>query len=784
MTSQNDRDSFNWLHFGNWLGPEPTEGSAYKDHWNAFLEDLDRLHDGSGPWDAIFITGDIARTGADREYDEVTDEITHLLDRLSKLGSAPAVLTVPGAFDIPPTSRHDSEFWDRLSEDGNLVYPWSAQGSSNFAMASGYERLSSLLMRGGDPLAGNLRKTFRDYFKAYDDWSDKSALPRPETLRKGTLPGDYTATLSLGPRHIGIAGLNTDMSRSTADPRARGTFSLDPGQLVDACDKDADQWAGDHDTCLLLTHAPPSWLGPEARRAFYSEIAPPFRFSLHLCSQFDPNDPLCVRDGPMLLIQAPPFRAERKESRFIAGTISFEADTEMVTLRARRYVSSPRAKFVADPTDSPAPHVANPHSARRTRAPILSRTPPVRSGEQPEAPIGLSFLEIRNFRCIDRIGINFEPPSRLPGRWICLAGINGAGKTSILQALALVLLGEPLYRELGGDRLDRYRRLVSGIRQKTRLRAWVRWGTGRRYLEIKHGDKDAMTLPPGGYYPPTMGQHWNEIRSKVVLAYGATRNLSDYVDTRYTQSSPDVRRVITLFDPLTQVTSAEFLLQQNTSEKTPRFRLFKRLLQQVFGDDLSVQVHDGRIVFTARDEPVEGIDLPDGFRSSIAWLADLCATWCEKNEKRAPRGKPSDIEAIVLIDEIDLHLHPSLQRILVPRLREALPRVQWIVTTHSPLVLSSFDTAEIIALDRDEPGGVRFLDRQILGFTTDQIYTWLMGTPPTSAAIEQELARNGTPGPHSEEEVVELLMMSPEVSADEAKEQARQRRERLKRLSP
>jgi hypothetical protein len=280
-----------------------------------------------------------------------------------------------------------------------------------------------------------------------------------------------------------------------------------------------------------------------------------------------------------------------------------------------------------------------------------------------------------------------------------------------------------------------------------------------------------------------MLSHWEELRTGVILAYGATRNLSEFVDTRYSNLSTDVRRVMTLFDPLTQVTSAEFLLSRHGTEETPLLGLFKPLLCQVLGADLGVDVLDGRVVFTSRGEPVEAIDLPDGFRSSIAWLVDLCAAWCEKFAKRAAKRNPADIEAIVLIDEIDLHLHPSLQRTIVPRLREALPRVQWVVTTHSPLVLSSFDTAEIVALDRDEPGGVRFLDRQILGFTTDQIYSWLMETRPTSAAMEQELAKNGATEAHSNEELAELMMMSPEVSAEEARDRARQLRERLKRLS-
>ena len=604
--------------------------------------------------------------------------------------------------------------------------------------------------------------------------------------------------------------MNTAVNGIPADPRFRGMIPLDPAQLEGACGEPVDHWAGEHVACLLLTHAPISWLAPESRRAYYSEIVPPFRFAFHLCSRFDPSEPLCARDGPTLVIQAPPFRAEDMDSGYIAGKISFEAGPEAVTLRPRRYEAGPRARFVPDTSYSSASLVGYHDFLPRSGAPIPSRCPPVspktssgpalsgntrlspfglpfpRQNQQPEA-FGLRFLEIHNFRCIDQIGIDLEPPSRLPGRWTCLAGINGAGKTSILQALALVLLGEPLYRELGGDRLKRFRRMVADTRQETWLRIWGCWGTSQSYLEVKHGERNAMaTWPawPGIYYPPIMRQHWDDIRSSVVLAYGATRNLSDYPDNRYTSMSPDVRKVMTLFDPLTQVASAEFLLKQEASKDTPLFRLFESLLRQIFGNDLGFDVRDDRVVFTDRGESVEPTDLPDGFRSSIAWLVDLCATWCEKNARSASEGKHTDIEAIVLIDEIDLHLHPSLQRTLVPRLREALPRVQWIVTTHSPLVLSSFDTSEIVALDRNEPGGVRFLDRQILGFTTDQIYTWLMGTRPTSAAMEQELAGNETPGADSEEELDELLMMSPEVSADEAKKRARERRERLKRLGP
>jgi predicted ATP-binding protein involved in virulence len=163
-------------------------------------------------------------------------------------------------------------------------------------------------------------------------------------------------------------------------------------------------------------------------------------------------------------------------------------------------------------------------------------------------------------------------------------------------------------------------------------------------------------------------------------------------------------------------------------------------------------------------------------------MADLCAIWCEKAPELAANGDPADIQAIVLLDEIDLHLHPSLQRELVPRLRKTFPKVQWIVTTHSPLVLANFDKNEIIALDRDVEGGVRELDRQILGFTSDEVYSWLMGTQPTGAALEEEIRQSDGGVGRSAEELASLMQESPGTNEAEAQKQVSEFKEILKSL--
>src|SRR5262249_43752081 len=153
-------------------------------------------------------------------------------------------------------------------------------------------------------------------------------------------------------------------------------------------------------------------------------------------------------------------------------------------------------------------------------------------------------------------------------------------------------------------------------------------------------------------------------------------------------------RQMTLFDPLARVARADLLLSEEPAPAArPVIDTLRRLLACILKDlPIAVAPGDGPLRFEVDGAVLPASALPDGFRSSIAWLGDLCAAGHEKaRPDDLGDGDPRRIHGIVLVDEIDLHLHPGLQRVLVPRLREAMPHVQWIVTTHSPLVLASFD---------------------------------------------------------------------------------------------
>lgn len=441
-------------------------------------------------------------------------------------------------------------------------------------------------------------------------------------------------------------------------------------------------------------------------------------------------------------------------------------------LSARQWIDWRKMRF--EPFDSAA--------VRRTVSQLAQEMLLAGEALQPSAPSdgpefwNIDKLSLSNFRCFEKLDLAFRRESTLEGEWTCLVGINGVGKTSILQALCIAMLGEQA-QELGGGLLGRMRRSGMKATDRTDIQLTLSRGKEIRTSSVQIDGKGLLLRPNT---PNLLG-------GPLAVGYGATRNLGAEQDSPFKNMSRAAQRTIGLFYPLAQLASAEVLLSDR--RRSPALlSLFTQLVREIFEQEIVVQgtsmlqaagVQTAlRFEVMGRDR-IDAMDLPDGFRSSAAWLADLCATWCEQQTDPELQADPKRIEAIVLIDEIDLHLHPTLQRALIPRLRKALPKVQWIVTTHSPLVLANFDVNEIIALDRNEASHVRFLDRQILGFSTDQIYDWLMGTRPTGVAIENVI-READEGRADPDQVATLMRTSPETSEANARKQVSEFKEILK----
>jgi hypothetical protein len=87
--------------------------------------------------------------------------------------------------------------------------------------------------------------------------------------------------------------------------------------------------------------------------------------------------------------------------------------------------------------------------------------------------------------------------------------------------------------------------------------------------------------------------------------------------------------------------------------------------------------------------------LSDGYRAFIGWVGDLLYHVC----MTCPPGKKLvENRGIVMIDEIDLHLHPAWQMDVLPTLAKALPNIQFIVTSHSPLIVGSLEWMNIVTM--------------------------------------------------------------------------------------
>ncbi|HLM44995.1 MAG TPA: AAA family ATPase, partial [Myxococcaceae bacterium] len=118
--------------------------------------------------------------------------------------------------------------------------------------------------------------------------------------------------------------------------------------------------------------------------------------------------------------------------------------------------------------------------------------------------------------------------------------------------------------------------------------------------------------------------------------------------------------------------------------------------------------------------------LSDGYRAFISWVGDLLYHL----NLGSPRGrKLVDQRGIVLVDEVDLHLHPEWQRHLVPTLSRVLPKLQFIFTSHSPLVVGTLSSWNVLLLEeRTRKDGTRATEvltpgEELYGLSADQILT-------------------------------------------------------------
>ena len=361
-------------------------------------------------------------------------------------------------------------------------------------------------------------------------------------------------------------------------------------------------------------------------------------------------------------------------------------------------------------------------------------------------------IRIENVRSIR--SLQWELPADLNGPgWHVAIGDNGSGKSTFLRAIALALIGKD---EAGSLRQD-----------------WKDWLTIQKekgQIALTFGEDDEIQFylerSPGGKVDIYDVEHQRHLEI-FSASYGPFRRFSvgSEEQKRLTSSFPDVARHLSIF--FEDVTLTEYLSWlQNLQFRTLELRDDADLLDKVrtfVNQDgflphqarLSDVSSEGVLFLDAKGNELAVESLSDGYRSILSMTFELIR---QLAIFYGPNGvfdnnDPKKIVAsgIVLIDEVDAHLHPTWQRRIGRWFREQFPNIQFFVSTHSPFICQAANEGTVFRLPR--PGtddlpqmltGIA-LDRLLYGNVLDAYGTEAFGSSITSSfearAMRQELAK-------------------------------------------
>ena len=296
-------------------------------------------------------------------------------------------------------------------------------------------------------------------------------------------------------------------------------------------------------------------------------------------------------------------------------------------------------------------------------------------------PYSLKQLKVKDFQGVNQEGTSIDEIP-VDAQWIFLVGENGFGKTTILQSIFLGLNGFfdgtiYLLNDKNSSIQVEYKSLeksvINSIKDnKNPLLHLAAYGPGRLNLQ---GPKSENAEDRN-----------NSISNNLFNTEGFLFNIN-------------------------------VVLKDSSLKKDGRFKLIKRAIctlipnladvkynqetDQIEYIEREINSEDDNITYT----PLHFKKLASGFKSIIALAGDMIV----RLSKNQPEVKdPSELKGIVLIDEIDLHLHPKLQKQLIGQFSKVFPKIQFIVSTHSPIpLLGAESNSVILKVNRTKERGIQ-----------------------------------------------------------------------------
>lgn len=319
---------------------------------------------------------------------------------------------------------------------------------------------------------------------------------------------------------------------------------------------------------------------------------------------------------------------------------------------------------------------------------------------------------LKNIKLIDFRGLNLQlsfdaEPGKIRPISVVL-GENGVGKSNLLKAITLITAGS----EALGNFIGSPNNCISFGKESCEIIATIlnRENEERIVsLKINRGDSFKEIILNNVESLNEIDNAFKlESRDYFVLAYGASRRQN--INSKFQLSNEKVcdnnksKNVASLFNPEAQLKSlTTWAMELDYKSRGASLNDIEEVL-----NDLLIGIRfkeidkvNNDILFSVGTEIVPLSLLGEGYKNVISWIGDLLY---QITSTFANYQSPSEVIGLLLIDEIDLHLHPKWQRLLLKYIKSKFPKLQLIATTHSAIVAQQTKRGELYFLNKDEFG--------------------------------------------------------------------------------
>lgn len=333
------------------------------------------------------------------------------------------------------------------------------------------------------------------------------------------------------------------------------------------------------------------------------------------------------------------------------------------------------------------------------------------------------------------------PRPRLPNVNL-LVGDNGSGKSTVLRAIAMAALGPSFVdTRLPVQGLVRRRSAREGQNPGPDSGSTIHWilRLHQEGEELDHELTGEFQLKRVGElervtFPGPNDSLWHPVfesnnQAFFAVGYGATRRVESPENVDFAARSNYTflrgQRLQGLFQESFSLVPLETWLPRMRRDHPDRFKEVGRILNALLRPArcvfTGVQERSTDYLFDCGGSRIPFRGMSDGYRAFIGWVSDMLYHACIACRSYM---RIADLHGVIMVDDIDLQLHPRWQIKVVPTIARTFPRMQFLLTSHSPLVAGSLEWMNIITLKR---GGrlnstrARRLDESIHGLDADQV---------------------------------------------------------------